>query len=96
MIGKLSIVSSEEPEGGETFRDRVKSITEKRQAEIILAVQKCIAFWAEFGAEELILAQLPITLSETDRAFVATWLEEDGFSVKRNRWNGSITVQLGE
>jgi len=96
MTGKLSIVSSEEQEGEQTFRDRVKAIRDKRQAEIILAVQECIAFWTKFGAEELVLNQLPFPLSEKDLEFVAAWLKDDEFVVKRNRWNGSIAVQLGE
>lgn len=58
----------------------------ERRAEIHVAVNKWLLFWADFGARRLYLEDFPLPLSDADKEDVFEYLEKIEVKVQRPRW----------
>jgi hypothetical protein len=68
-----------------TFKDEIQATVKAKRAEVIAAFKKWMKYWADFGADTLVLEECP-HLTFTDFAIVRTWLEDEGFEFSKPRW----------
>lgn len=90
----LKIVNRADSESEMTLRERIDSVIGERRARTLEAVERALAYHASIGVREIFLEEIP-GIHHADAEFVKTWLEENGFGVRKLRMSGRHSVEIG-
>lgn len=78
---------------GVILAEEVAQIVADERARVTGLLRRWIAWWAEIGAKTLIVEECPAVTSR-DLDYVISWLEEEGFTVRKPRLWGRWEVVL--
>jgi hypothetical protein len=91
---KLSILGGQQvAEETPTLREQLNVIVDERRQRTLESVKKTIVYHVELGATAIHFDEIP-NVHGADAAFVAKWLEEQGFTLTKPRLGGRTKVVL--
>ena len=90
---RLQLMNTQSPEQAGRLKERIETIIEERRVRTVDLVEKTLIFHTEMGATQVPFDEL-YGVHRADAEFVAGWLKEQGFTVKRPRLSNRMIVVL--